>query len=104
MTNLEITAFLTVIKEGSISKAADKLFVSQSSLSTRIKTLEKELGYPVFMRGKGLRKIGLTELGEKLYDLAVQYNEIVSQMAALSKSNIQKKLNLQQELMIEKNL
>ena len=94
MTNSGITAFLTVIKEGSISKAADKLFVSQSSLSTRIKTLEKELGYPVFMRGKGLRKIELTELGEKFYDLAVQYNEIVSQMTALSKSNIQKKLRV----------
>ena len=40
MTNAEIEAFLTICEYGSISKAAEKLFISQSSLSTKIKTLE----------------------------------------------------------------
>ena len=45
MTNSEINAFIVVCKEKSISKAADKLFISQSSLSTKIKTLEKVVFY-----------------------------------------------------------
>lgn len=56
MTNAEINAFIAICDEMNISKAAEKLFISQSSLSTRIKTLERELGYSLFVRGKGQRK------------------------------------------------
>ena len=77
MTNSEINAFVVVCKEKSISKAADKLFISQSSLSTKIKTLEKELGYQLFERGRGQRNIKLTNEGVAFYDLALKYNEIV---------------------------
>lgn len=46
MTNAEIEAFLTICEYGSISKAAEKLFISQSSLSTKIKTLENKMAVP----------------------------------------------------------
>ena len=39
MTNAEIEAFLAVAEHKSISKAAEVLFINQSSLSTKIKTL-----------------------------------------------------------------
>lgn len=83
MTNSEINAFVVVCKEMSISKAAEKLFISQSSLSTKMKTLEKELGYPLFERGRGKRSIKLTSEGMAFYDLALKYNEIVDSMMAL---------------------
>lgn len=44
MTNAEIYAYIAVCEEMNISKAAGKLFISQSSLSTMLKTLENELG------------------------------------------------------------
>ena len=43
MTQAGVEAFLSVCRNQSISKAAAELFVSQSSLSIRLKTLEKEL-------------------------------------------------------------
>ncbi len=80
MTNAEIYAFIMIYKEMNISKAAEKLFISQSSLSTRIKTLERELGYQLFSRGKGRRKLTLTPEGEAFYKLASEYKEIVEKM------------------------
>ena len=53
----------TVYQEGSISKAAQKLFISQPSLSVMIQKIEKEIGLPLFDRtGKPIR---LTEAGEE---------------------------------------
>lgn len=53
----------TVYREGSISKAAQKLFVSQPSLSIMIRKIEEEVGVPLFDRtSKPLR---LTQAGEE---------------------------------------
>ena len=41
---------LTVLKEGSFTNAAKKLYVSQPSLSQIIKTAESNLGAPIFDR------------------------------------------------------
>ena len=41
---------LTVLKEGSITNAAKKLYVSQPSLSQMIKLAENNLGAPIFNR------------------------------------------------------
>lgn len=84
MTNAEIEAFIAVCEQKSISKAAERLFISQSSLSTKIKTLEKEIGCPLIMRAKGQRSIALTDKGEKFLELSVKYHEIVSEMLSLS--------------------
>ena len=65
MTNAGIEAFLIVCKQHSISKAAAELFISQSSLSIRLRTLEKEVGCPLFFRHKGSREMVLTEEGKR---------------------------------------
>ena len=44
--------FLTVITSGSFISAADRLHVSQSTVSTRIHTLEDQLGCTLFVRNK----------------------------------------------------
>lgn len=85
MTTAEINAFLTICEEMSISKAADKLFISQSSLSSKIKTLETELGYTLFFRGKGQRKIVLTDKGRQFFALASEYRNIVEEMLLIGK-------------------
>ena len=53
----------TVYQEGSISKAAQKLFVSQPSLSVMIHKIEEERGLPLFDRTS--KPIRLTEAGEE---------------------------------------
>lgn len=60
------TAFITVVKEGNISKAAEKLFLSQPALSYRIKQIEDSLGNPLFLRTNG--GILLTPQGELYYN------------------------------------
>ena len=56
--------FLAVIREGTISDAAESLHVAQPSLSRQMKDLEVELGVMLFERGN--RKITLTEEGQVL--------------------------------------
>ncbi|AIW16043.1 LysR family transcriptional regulator [Vibrio tubiashii] len=53
--------FYEVARQGSIKAAADKLFISQPSLTTAIKKLEEQLGADLFVRkSKGVE---LTEYG-----------------------------------------
>ena len=51
--------YLAVVREGTISAAAQTLHVAQPSLSRQMKELEEELGVSLFARGN--RKITLTE-------------------------------------------
>ncbi len=59
----ELKYFLSIAREGSISKAAESLYITQPSLSRQMQNLEKEVGKQLFIRGK---KITLTETGELL--------------------------------------
>lgn len=43
---------LMVSQEGNITKAAEKLYIAQPSLSQAIKRIENELGLPIFFRNK----------------------------------------------------
>lgn len=83
MTSSEIEAFLAVCEYKNISRAAQALFISQSSLSTRVRILEQELGCPLLLRGRGRREMTLTEQGEKFYPLALEYAGLVKKMQAL---------------------
>ena len=53
--------YLAVVREGTISAAAEALHVSQPALSRQMKDLEEELGVTLFERGS--RRITLTEEG-----------------------------------------
>ncbi|HJB08379.1 MAG TPA: LysR family transcriptional regulator [Candidatus Enterocloster faecavium] len=52
----------TVYQEGSFSKAAEKLYLTQPALSIAIQKIESSLGMPLFDRSK--RPLQLTEAGE----------------------------------------
>ncbi len=58
--------FYVTAKEGNISRAAAKLFISQPAVSYSIKKLEESLGSPVFIRKS--RGVELTEAARPLYD------------------------------------
>lgn len=76
MTNSEIKAFFEIIKCGSISAAADSLFVTQPALTRRIQTLETELGYSLFKRKKGQKRIELTEKGNAFISVAHRLEDL----------------------------
>lgn len=61
---------LTILAEGSISGAAQKLFISQPALSQSLKTIEQEINTPIFVRGTN--PIRLTYAGKKLVETARQ--------------------------------
>ena len=94
MNKLEIDAFLSVCRHKNISKAAEELFINQSSLSTRLKMLEDRLGCPLLLRSKGKREIALTAQGQTLYNLALQYEDIVDKMVSVGKGNVADELRV----------
>lgn len=76
MTFLEIEAFLEIVRCGSITAAADALFITQPALSRRLKVLEEELGYPLIRRGKGQRGARLTEEGKAFISIAEKWRKL----------------------------
>lgn len=60
---------ITIAEEKSITKAAQKLYISQPSLSLSIQALEKETGIPLFERNRGEMK--LTYAGSLFYEWAI---------------------------------
>ena len=66
--------FTVVAQELNITRAAEKLNMSQPPLSNQIKALEEELGVQLFIRGK--RRLELTEEGGLLLRRAVQIQEL----------------------------
>ena len=60
--------FRAVAHEGNLTRAAEKLGLSQSALSVQIRSLEERLGHPLFERTQ--RKLMLTEAGRIALDHA----------------------------------
>ena len=68
MTLTQLKYFAAVCDHGSVSGAAQALFLSQPSLSAAISELEEEFGAPLFQRHR--RGMILTPGGTQLYTLA----------------------------------
>lgn len=65
--NLELyKTFYYVARNGSISRAANELLISQPAISKAIKTLEEQIGTKLFIRKKD--GVNLTEAGNILYE------------------------------------
>jgi len=64
----QLQYFIAVTEQMNFSKAAEKLHISQPSLSNAIKKLEQEIGSPLLKRNT--RNLQLTEAGELLYERA----------------------------------
>ena len=78
----QLTYFVAIAEQGSINKAAEKLFVTQPNLSKAISNLENELKVRIFNRtNKG---VALTDEGKKLYQYA---RTIINQMGVLWRSS-----------------
>lgn len=70
MRNQNLEYFLTIAEEGSLTKAASKLYVSQPSLSQYLKRLEKGLGVELFDHTASPLK--LTYAGQRYFEYLTQ--------------------------------
>lgn len=80
MTDRQAEYLLAIVEEGSITKAAKRLYVSQPSLSQMVRSVERKYGVVLFERKAGSLK--LTYAGEKFIDN-------VRQMAQLERLLVQ---------------
>lgn len=79
-----LQTFIQAAELGSFTKAAEESQYVQSTVSTQIQQLEKELGYPLFDRiGK---RVSLTALGERFLSYAYQITQAVQDASNLDKS------------------
>lgn len=72
--------FAVVAKEGSFSKAARKLYLSEPTLNKNITSFEAELGFKLFVRSK--RCLLLTPEGEQFLPMAEKISETIEESVA----------------------
>lgn len=82
MTFDQVVYFLTIVEYKNFSRAADELYLSQSSLSKQIKSLENELGKQLFARQS--TKVELTSQGKLFLEFAKkvsrEYQNFINQL------------------------
>ncbi|MGE0752649.1 MAG: LysR family transcriptional regulator [Variibacter sp.] len=66
--------FLEIVSSGSFVRAAERLHVGQTTVSARIRTLEQQLGRPLFVRNKG--GASLTPAGEQFLRYAPTFVQL----------------------------
>lgn len=66
----QLRVFVEVARQKNFSRAAEKIFLTQPTVSTHIKALEKEIGTPLLLRGQ--RELQLTDAGKVLFRYAQQ--------------------------------
>ncbi|MFD2618623.1 LysR family transcriptional regulator [Terrilactibacillus laevilacticus] len=94
MNKQGIEAFLAIVRNKSLTDAAESLFLSQSSLSHRLVQLEKEVGVGLIERGRGLRKITLTDAGEEFLKIARKWEELMEETALIQSRAIYLSLSI----------
>lgn len=60
----QLKYLLSIAEEGTFTAAAEKLYISQSALSQQVKSMEEELGVPLFDRSRN--RLRFTQAGELL--------------------------------------
>jgi DNA-binding transcriptional LysR family regulator len=98
MTQKQLEYFIMIATTKNVTKAAQKLYISQPALSSHIKQLETELKTQLFIRNH--RNLELTPAGEffliRAKELLTHQQNIINEIQAFSKS---RQLNLRLGLM-----
>ena len=81
----QLEFFIAAAESGSLNKASEQLYTTQSNVSKIVKKLEDELGYKLFIRrGKG---VYLTQEGEKVYRFSKEIINKASHISQIPVSN-----------------
>jgi DNA-binding transcriptional LysR family regulator len=86
--NIEcLKEFLTLVDSGTYLEAAERLFMSQSTLSRHIQKMEAELGCKLFERTT--RRVKLTKFGEMLLPYAKQITKMYEEYMEIMLKNLE---------------
>jgi len=89
-TSMEISylkEFVVLAQTGNFLEAADILYSSQSTLSKHIKSMESELGVPLFDRTT--RKVRISKYGQLLLPYAQQITELRDKYTTILQSSLE---------------
>lgn len=76
MTQQEIEVYLAVVKAGTISGAAQAMYITQPAVSRHIRSLERKLGCMLLVRNKGTRQVELTDQGREFVQVAEKWRQV----------------------------
>ena len=76
----QLRSFVTVVELGSFTRAAERLYTSQPTISAHIRALEEELHERLFLRTT--KSLEITKRGKELYDYAVHILTLQDKLTA----------------------
>lgn len=77
----DLYVFLKVVQQGSFTKAAEEMYVSQPTLSKSLKSLEKELQVKLLERST--KSLALTDAGSIVYSQSMKIFQLVDELEVL---------------------
>src|SRR3990167_1484343 len=95
VSNAQLRAFHAVAQQGSFTRAAERLFLSQPAVSDQVRKLEEQFGVLLFHRTK--RSVRLTELGEQLLGITQRLRSEEHTSELQSQSNLVCRLLLEKK-------
>jgi len=81
-----LNIFLNIAETRNMTVSSKQLFKSQPNISRQMKQLEGELGFPLFIRNRGVRSIELTQQGEEFLLYAKRIRTIMQEAGHLADS------------------
>lgn len=88
-----LKTFITVVEEGSFRAAAEKLYISQPSITVHIKSLEAQLQVQLFIREH--TKVTLAPIGQQYYPIAKKLlAQVEASMKEIYQASLQPKIPL----------
>ncbi|MEH7097231.1 LysR family transcriptional regulator [Neobacillus vireti] len=89
-----VETFAVLAKTMNVTKTAEKLFLSQSTVSYRLKALEDELGVTLVERDRGFKHIKLTDHGKYFLSIALEWQNINDKIQNFSSSPFKKTVSI----------
>lgn len=86
MNNTDMETFWAVLEHGTLTAAANALYITQPTLTNRIQSLETEVGAQLFHRKKGVRHIELTEAGQRFLPLAYRWQALLDETRGVAET------------------
>lgn len=84
----QLFSFVSVVKNQSFTKAASELFISQPTVSSHVKNLERELNKQLIIRST--KTLIITEYGWELYEVAKQILNIQNNLFSRWDNDVQR--------------
>lgn len=92
MDSLGMEAFLAIAKTRNLTKAAELLHLSQSTVSHRLQALERSVGATLVERGKGRPNVELTAFGGSFVAIAERWNLLNREIAVMKTDGLRLRL------------